>query len=132
MSLGDFGRDVTTTTEGMVTGRLSSGLRLVAEAIVRRLTTAKGELPGGREEADYGLDVQSCLGADMGPGELAAVKARIESEVRKDPRVSRAVANVVFDGLGMQIDLECGTNEGPFELVMRATETSVEVIGVRL
>lgn len=132
MSLGDFGRDVTTTTEGMVTGRLSSGLRLVAEAIVRRLTTAKGELPGGREEADYGLDVQSFLGADFMRGELAAIKARIEAEVRQDPRIDRVVADVVFENGGLQIAVECATSNGPFELVMLATETSIEVIGIKL
>ncbi len=58
----DFGREIS-CTDSLKTGRFSTGARLVAEAAYRRLTTPRGTLRGGEEEANYGIDLTEMCGA---------------------------------------------------------------------
>lgn len=131
----DFGADVS-CLDGMRTGRIVTGRRLVAEAIYRRLTTPRGMLRGGIDEDDYGLDVLSLIGEVGSDSLLATWPGRIKNEVLKDERIVDAVVSVVdktargAPGRAYEITIEASTDEGPFSLTLGVSETSVEVLGV--
>src|SRR4051812_22568498 len=82
----DFGTDSSCATS-LVTGRMVSGGRLVAEAAFRRLTTPRGMLRGGEEEQNYGLDLLSLIGSTDPANTAASLPAQIAAELVKDPRI---------------------------------------------
>lgn len=129
----DYGTD-TSCMASLRTGRLVSGARLVAEAAYRRLTTPRGTLRGGEEEANYGLDLTACIGSAQTAADRAAMPGRIAMELSKDERVieTRATVTESTDGPATSWDvlIECGTTAGPFALRLGVSEVSVTVLGL--
>lgn len=129
----NYGRDVSCTT-GVRSGRYASGRRLVAEACYRRLSTPRGMLRGGDEEADYGIDLSEYLGASRPKAAAASLPAIIEAELRKDERVEQVDTTVTLTSNGVASELlltiRVTTGEGPFDLQVSVDEVSVELLGI--
>lgn len=129
----NFGRDISCTT-GLRSGRYASGRRLVAEACYRRLSTPRGMLRGGDEEANYGIDLSEYLGASRPKAAAASLPAIIESELRKDERVEQVDTTVTLTSNGVASELlltiRVTTAEGPFDLQVSVDEVSVELLGI--
>jgi hypothetical protein len=130
----DFGRDIT-CTDSLKTGSYSTGVRLVAEAIYRRLITRRGELMGGEEEREYGLRVADYLGADVVAGDLARLEGLIRQEILKDQRVGSVDVSVTeVEGAGVErewtIDISAYTALGPFDLVLSVSAVTTEIVGL--
>jgi len=130
----DYGRDVSCTTS-LRSGRTVSGTRLVAEACYRRLTTPRGMLRGGEEEANYGLDLTELVG-HSNPARLAAsLPSKIRSELTKDERIVDATVTVetVTDGPSTSfiVTIEVETDDAEtFDLVLSVSDVSVELLGI--
>jgi hypothetical protein len=77
----------------MRTGRIVTGWRVVAQAIYRRLTTERGTLRGGDEEAAYGVDLAGYVGAVALPAAIAQLPGIVRAECMKDDRVSNVEAS---------------------------------------
>lgn len=129
----DFGRDVS-CTRSLKTGRFVTGARLVAEAAYRRLTTPRGMLRGGEDEANYGLDLTELCGTTSPKATAAALPGRIESELTKDERIDSVSADVVVTTSGPEttfaITIEGTTGAGPFKLELLASAVTVELLGI--
>ncbi len=130
----DYGRDVRCTTS-LKTGRFVSGVRLVAEACFRRLTTPRGMLRGGDEEANYGLDLTELLGATNLRGVEASLPGRIRAELEKDPRVEEVTVDVLVTTTPagdstFSITIDVVTGLGPFTLQLLASAVTVEILGI--
>jgi hypothetical protein len=131
--MADFGRDVSCTTE-LRTGRYVTGARLVGEAIYRRLTTPRGMLRGGEDEADYGIDLVDLIGSAATKSDAAALGGRIQSEVLKDERVTSVDVTVVASTTGpateFVVNIAAETADGPFALKLSISELTVELVGL--
>lgn len=125
----DLGIDVQVTTDLAPVWGIASGKLNLACAIVRRLTTPRGGL---FYDPDYGLDVRSYLNAGFTQAGVEALRASIVAEVEKDPRVDSCGAEMVFNfATGrMSITLTVLTADGPFDLVLAATNVTVELLAV--
>ncbi len=131
----DFGRDISCTTS-LRTGRYSTGVRLVAEACYRRLTTPRGMLRGGEEEANYGIDLQDLVGSSVEPATDAdRLAGQIKAEVQKDERVDDCTVTVTATSAGpsvsYEITIDAVTGEGPFTLVLAASAVTVEILEIK-
>lgn len=130
----DFGRDISCTT-ALRTGTFATGKRLVAEAIFRRLTTPPGSLLGGDEEANYGLDLLSLVGAGAPQQVAATLPARIRTEVRKDQRVLSADVSVSWEQNGpvavIHVTMTIETDIGPFDLTIAVSDVDVALVGFK-
>ena len=130
----DFGRD-TSCLNGMRTGRLVSGTRLVAEAAYRRLTTPRGMLLGGDDEQNYGLDLGNRIGSASTKSDAAALPGQIEAELLKDERIISADVTVEATTEGpatsWTITIECATAAGPFSLVLGIADVTVSLLGIK-
>lgn len=130
----NFGTD-TSCTNGLRTGRYVSGLRLVAEALYRRLRTPRGTLQGGEEEQNYGLDLLDLLGSIVDPNgsAAAALPAQIQAECLKDERVTDVTATVaqVKNGtvVSWTVTIAVTTGAGPFTFVLGVSSVSVDFLG---
>lgn len=128
----DFGTD-TSCTDSLRTGRFVSGVRLVAEALYRRLSTPRGTLQGGEEEANYGLDLVDLVGSVNTTLAQAALPGQIEAECLKDERVTSVTANVTSTQAGpvvsWKVSLDVETDVGPFTLVLGVSGVTVDLLG---
>ncbi len=131
----DYGRDTSCTTE-LVTGRLVRGARLLGEAAYRRLTTPRGMLRGGEEEADYGIDLSELIGSTSTKSAAAALPDRIRAELKKDERFESVDVRVVETTNGVsksfEVFVEASTAEGPFTLAIAASDVTVELLGIEV
>lgn len=129
----DFGRDTSCTTE-LRTGRFATGARLVAESDFRRLTTPRGMLRGGEEEANFGLDLTELVGSVATKGDAAALPGRIQSELMKDERHESVAVTILETVEGpavfWDIRVEAVTAAGPFTLTLKASAVTVELLGI--
>lgn len=129
----ETGKDVS-CTGSLRTGRFVSGLRLVAEAAYRRLTTPRGMLRGGEQELNYGLDLTELIGATDPRTLVAMLPGRIRAELLKDPRIAAVEVSVLDTTRGpmtsLDITIEATTAEGPFTLQVRASAVTVELLGI--
>jgi phage baseplate assembly protein W len=121
-------------TSGIRSGLLVSGLTVVAQAIFRRLTTPKGSLYGGEDEANYGLDLVGILGSAATPNQAAAVPGQVEAEVLKDERVDSCTVTVtsITNGpvVAWTVTIAAVTGDGPFTLVLGVSDVTVQLLGV--
>lgn len=129
-----FGRDIGCTT-GLRTGTLVRGARLVGEAAYRRLTTRRGTLRGGREEADYGLFLPGVVGTTSPRLAAVSLPGRIQSELLKDGRIEGVDVTATLSYLPagaavIDLDVRCRTAVGPFALVLRVSSVTVELVGL--
>lgn len=129
----NFGTDIS-CTDSLRTGRYYSGARLVAEAAYRRLTTPRGMLRGGEDEADYGLDLADLIGSASTAADAAALEGRIQTELLKDERIETVNAVVVRTVVGpatsLNITITAQTSSGPFELVLGVSDVTIAILGL--
>lgn len=133
-ALAALGKD-TACTDRLRTGRYSTGLRLVGEAIFRRLTTPRGMLRGGEDEGIYGLDLAGRIGTIASEADAAALQAQIRTECMKDDRIVDAAATVTATTTGPStsyaIAVVCDVDDGgSFTLTMAASAVTVELLGL--
>ncbi len=133
MAVSGFGRD-TSCTGALRPGQFVTGTRLVAESAYRRLTTPRGMLRGGEEEADFGLDLLDVIGNVATKSDAAALGGRIRNELLKDARIESVEATVVLTRNGpateLDITVEAETREGPFALTIEVDEVSVQLLNI--
>lgn len=132
MSDSDLGRDISCTTS-LRTGRFVTKARLVAEAAYRRITTPRGMLRGGEEEANYGIDITAVIGSD--PKRVAKkLPVQIRAELQKDERLLTVTVDLVSVKNGpatiFLITIRATTADGPFTLSVKASAVTVELLGI--
>lgn len=129
----NYGRD-TSCTNTLRTGRYATGARLVAEAAYRRLITPRGSLRGSEEEQNYGLDLMDLVGSVSTKADAASLPGRIRSELTKDERITSLDVEVlrIVDGpsVAYQITIDGKCDAGPFNLTLKASEVTVELLGL--
>jgi hypothetical protein len=113
---------------------MASGLQLVAESVYRRLTTTRGTLFGGDDEANFGLNLEDVIGQVTTPSAAAALPGQIEAELQKDERIESVTATVVpvisGPSTSWTITIAAQTALGPFLLVLSVSEVTTQLLGI--
>jgi len=129
----DFGRDIS-VTDLLRTGRFATGTQLVGEACYRRLTTPRGMLRGGEDEANYGIDLTELIGESRPSVIAASLPGRIKNELLKDERIQTCEVELTVSTSGPStsfvIVIEVTTAAGPFALQILATDVTTELLGI--
>lgn len=119
----------------LFTGRLVTGVDLLAQAAYRRLTTPRGMLDDGDEGAIYGLDLADLIGQPSGT--VDSLPAIVSAELLKDDRFAAVdvSASSVTDSAGLTaITLAIGITphdaDEPFTLTVGVSEVTVQLLGV--
>lgn len=121
------------SARGVVLPDVVSGRPLLAEAIVRRLSTSRGTLPDTAiptTVGNYGLDILDYVYADMtteGAGMLAAL---IDAQISQEERVVSSSTTVVLVGAPLStllISINLVDGAGPFKLTL-----SIDVLNADL
>ncbi len=125
--MANYGTALSCVSDISAESRTVTGNRVVAEAIARRLMTPRGRLIG---YPNYGYDLTQFVNADVGPRELAAMRAGIVAECLKDQRVAGATADVTLASDVLTVTIKLDAALGPFSLVLSVTALTVELLDV--
>ncbi len=120
----------------LITGRLVSGVEVVAQALFRRLTTPRGTLRGGEDESIYGLDLLDFIGRVSEEQALDTLPSLIEAECLKDDRLAECTVTLTrttaTDGtvaLVISINAVTAPQGDSFDLTLAVANATVSVIG---
>lgn len=105
---------------------MATGFQVVAEAILRRWATTRGQLI---DDPDYGFALNDMIGSDLGPGDLDYAQQQAGDEAQKDERVQSAVVTLSLNNATQMLTVTAniGTAAGPFQFV-----AAVSAIGIVL
>jgi len=125
----DLGTDISCFPDLSPLGTLVTGNTGVAQALARRLTTPRGGL---FYDTNYGTDLRLYLNEGMTQEAQSRIKAAVESECRKDERVSSCTADVTFNlaAQTLAVSIAFSTGAGPFSLTLSVTALTVSLLKV--
>jgi hypothetical protein len=107
---------------------MASGFLVVAEAILRRWNTGRGQLV---DDPNYGESVFDLISDDLGPSDLAYAQQRLAAEAKKDERISRAAVTLTLAADGAcTIAAVITTAAGPFRMVVKAANATLQLLEV--
>jgi hypothetical protein len=107
---------------------MATGNQVVAEAILRRWTTSRGQLI---DDPTYGWNVYDLVNDDLTPTDIANAQQQLGQEAQKDERVLSCTVNLVLSVAGMlQITAFVTTSAGPFQLVVNVSAVTVQLLFV--
>jgi hypothetical protein len=105
---------------------MASGFQCVAEAVVRRWSTSRGELI---DDPNYGTNVVDQIQNDLGPRDIAYLNQQLAAEAQKDERVLRAQVSVSLTTAGLLTVVgTLTTAAGPFKLVVAISGVSTTLL----
>ena len=105
---------------------MASGFQCVAEAILARWSTPRGDLI---DDPNYGEDVTDAVSDDLSPTDIARWGQRLAAEAQKDERVLSASVQVTLTVAGLlQVVGQFTTAAGPFKLVASVTAVTVQLL----
>jgi len=132
----DYGRD-TYCIDELKPGRWATGVQLLAQRCYHRLITPARLLGaiGGEDEADFGMDLAGEVGATAPSDRASMLPVKVRNELIKDPTVDTVDVSAVRNTAGgvetWMLTIKVTSAAGPFELLVSASEVTVELLGVR-
>lgn len=129
----DQGTD-TYCLDSLKPGRLVSGKMLVAQRCYRRLTTVRGSLRGGEDEANFGLDIAGFVGRTEDRDLPSMLPVAVKNELLKDPAVSAVDVVAVREANGgevswtLTITITC--TSGDVELIVSVNDVTAALLKV--
>lgn len=111
---------------GFVTGRAN-----LSGAIIRRLTTTRGQLVDvvtPSTTANYGNDQTDNLNADMTTRELGIIAAGVDAELRKDERIITASTKCSGSSDALLEEITVTDSTGPFKLILAVTDVTTTLL----
>jgi phage baseplate assembly protein W len=123
----DYGSDLSCVSD-LDPGALEvSGRKALAQSIARRLTTPRGRLI---DDPNYGFDLTQFIDADLGPADLAQIKAQAEAECLKDERVAAATVTLQFIANVLNVTVVLQDRSGPFALVLSINNVTPPTLAI--
>lgn len=105
---------------------MATGNQVVAEAVLRRWSTSRGQLI---DDPNYGFNAMDLVSDDLSKKDIAYAQQQLASEAEKDERVQSASVSVVLTVAGLlTISASISTAAGPFKLVVAVSATSVKLL----
>ncbi|MCL6529709.1 MAG: hypothetical protein K6T70_06270 [Meiothermus ruber] len=122
--MADFGTDLSALPD--LSWTLITGLDNLAEAAVRCLITPPGSLFYAPE---YRFDLKQFLNREITPEALFELEVRAVNALEADPRILAAEVRARQPQRNqLDLEIELQTEAGPFALVVRVSDVSVEVL----
>jgi hypothetical protein len=123
----DFGQDFSTFPDLSGGMALLKGGRVLSEALLRRFSTNRGELPF---HPDFGFNLRDFLSEGLTDEQLFYLKASMEAEAEKDERIDQAVVDLTFNRSTQALTarLRLLTAVGPYSLTLLVTQLRTELL----
>jgi len=122
----DFGTDLSLQDDVSPEFPEVTGLDVLRNACVRRLSTPQGDL---FYDPAYGYDLTGMLSDSYTPSDIARMQTDIVRQLELDEMIDGAsctVSNVTFES--MNVDILIRTALGPFSMTLEINNVSVKVL----
>jgi phage baseplate assembly protein W len=111
-------------------GKLTDDQEILTQAIVLRLSTARGTFWTDRE---YGFPVTELVNEHLTAAELARIPGKVQAELEKDERISTVDIEATLEstpaGRRLRLVIRVAPRaSGPFALTLAVSQVSVEVL----
>lgn len=130
-----FGQDVS-CDDYVHYGRMATGIRLLGEAIYRRLITTRGSL---EDDPFYGFSLIDWIQATVDPslGDVLALQSQMTGEILKDERIDDCDVQVSTQGSGPGLELDIRitattSDDTTFTTVLSVANLTVALLDVSL
>jgi phage baseplate assembly protein W len=123
----NFGSAWNCVTDVAMPSVMVSGNTVVAQSILRRLTTPRGRLI---DDANYGYDLTQFLNAALTTAQLSQIAKQAAAECAKDAQVLRASLTVMLTNGVLLVTGTVYTANGPFQLVLSVSAVTVALLQV--
>lgn len=125
----NLGTDVALVSDLAPVWGLASGRVNLAYALLRRFTTPRGGL---FYDPDYGYDLTALVNAALGQADISAARGATVAEAQKEQRVQSAAVTFDFNFARreLRILIRIEDADGPFDLILRATDVTVALLAV--
>ncbi len=102
--------------------------QLIAQRLIRRLTTPRGALKAINDDPEFGWDVRQYINAKLAPSTIVAAQVQIQVECLKDEQVASAAARVTINAGAIVITVDIRSAAGPFSMTMNVSSLSTEAV----
>lgn len=125
----DFGRDISGGLDISATLQESTGLQLMREVALRRVSTPDASLLSAPDEKT--VDLRLYISGELPHNDLGAqvVSTAAVAALQADQRILSAKVDAAWEGDDfMMVPIRCFTAEGPFSMTLQVSSVSIEVI----
>lgn len=126
----------TVCVDALVSGRLAYGIDVLAQRLYHRLITPPGDLMGGEDEANFGIDLPGFVGSSDPVTAGTMIPVLVTNELLKDPSVASIVdvqsTQVVNSDktVAWNVNVDVASSLGTIELVLNVSSVTVQLLGV--
>jgi|LNFM01.1.fsa_nt_gb phage baseplate assembly protein W len=121
----DFGDDIDGVLDVNSDFAIATPERALVQAALRRLTTPRGSL---FYDPEYGYSLLARVADTIDDATTFETASGVRAELERDERVLSAEVEVIRTELALDVRVRLETNEGPYRLVLRATEVAVDLL----
>ena len=115
----NFGQDSNCVTDvGLFDLQITDPVTLVAQRIIRRLTTPRGSLASVGDDPNFGWDIRQLINAKLSPSSISQYQALIQGECLKDEQVSAATVTISGTDGNISVSVSLTSAVGPFSLTL--------------
>ena len=103
---------------------------IIGQRLARRYQTPRGALALINGDPDFGYDVRQLVNAKLAPQALRLAENEMTSEGLKDEEVLACVVSIARtdNGAGIRATVRVVASDGPFTLVLNASDVTVDAI----
>ena len=115
----NFGQDSSCVNDvGLFDLQITDPVVLVAQRILRRLTTPRGGLAAIGDDPNFGWDVRQLINAQLSPSSISNYQQQISAECMKEECISSAPVTITNSGGTVSISISLTSALGPFTLTL--------------
>lgn len=115
----NFGQDSSCVSDvGLFDLQITDPVTLVAQRIIRRLTTPRGGLAAIGDDPNFGWDIRQLINARLSPSDIQNYQQQIEAECYKEETISAATATISNSSGNVTISVSLTSASGPFSLTL--------------
>lgn len=130
----DFGLDLATvwteTGPDLDSGFTeATGIDVLAQSLVRRLTTPHGSVVGCPNDC---IDLRALLGAGVTNQDVQALQSAVQTEIQRDARVLQSTVRAQYDTVtkALTLTIRVVSAAGPFAMTLSVSAVSVQLLNV--
>jgi len=115
----NFGQDSSCVSDvGLFDLQITDPIILVAQRILRRLTTPRGGLASVGDDPNFGWDVRQLINARLAPSDITNYQQQITAECMKEETISSATVTITYSAGTASISISLVSAAGPFSLTL--------------
>jgi hypothetical protein len=114
-----YGTDTDCTTDvPLISVTVQEPRRLIAQRLIRRLTTPRGGLAAVKGNPNGGWNVRQYVLKRVSPSTIGQAEQQVAAECLKDEEIQSAIVTFTYAAKKLSIQVQAMSSAGPFDLTL--------------